>query len=452
MTKQRKHLFFLGLAFFLFFASVCSSLAAGQECATGNKNGVSIKATCQVSSWGGCPSGYIHTSRAGVAVSFTGPASGGCGKEVCCFSNEDLNSTTECGKEGGRCRPINTESGSTCDDSEDYFGPAGCGFGEGCCVPKKTQPSSATTTPPSSSTASPADSSSSKADNTSSNQLVPCDTNCTLCHIVIGFKRIFDFFIKLLFIATMLAVTVSGVFYMVSTGNKGLIDAAKKGLTYSLMAFVVGMGSWIIINTIMVGFGFQHPYGGRWWEFTCDTTPAQGPASTGSGSPNWSAGKQNTGTGDGTCGGVKVRDSHNCNKTSKQLDDVMSCIQGKVANNNNNNGNNIARNVLRKIVFAQKAYAVGNIIFDTGFDFKGRTSKNSCHYGGQECQGQVNAVDLFGDLETAKNAAIECGADSVIYQNTAYFGGKTKPYSKNDHYDHVHISVNNSACRCDYLR
>jgi cell wall-associated NlpC family hydrolase len=80
----------------------------------------------------------------------------------------------------------------------------------------------------------------------------------------------------LLFVATMLVVTISGVFYMVSTGSKGMMDKAKKALTYGLTAFVIGMGCWLLINIIMTMVGFQNPTGGNWWEFTCDTTQTQG--------------------------------------------------------------------------------------------------------------------------------------------------------------------------------
>lgn len=113
--------------------------------------------------------------------------------------------------------------------------------------------------------------------------LVPCKNNCTLCHIVIGFQNIFNFFLGLLFIATMLIITVAGVFYMISGGNKGMMDKAKQGLTLSLTAFGIGMGSWLIINLIMNIMGYQHPIGGSWWQFTCDTVQTQGAAVTSSG-------------------------------------------------------------------------------------------------------------------------------------------------------------------------
>lgn len=201
--------------------------------------------------------------------------------EVCCKKG---NPTKKCGGAGGECRmtcePENVIYGLK--DTNNDCNESNFTNSEVCC--KKGNPSAADLSNQSTpSTA--ATSTSSRGDSTASG-LVPCNTNCTLCHLVVGFKRIFDFFIKTLFVATMLAITISGVFYMVSTGNKGLIEMAKKAITYSLMAFVIGMGAWIIINTIMIGLGFKHPYGGNWWEFTCDTSRSVGPVSSGS-APNW---------------------------------------------------------------------------------------------------------------------------------------------------------------------
>lgn len=278
--------------------------------------------------------------------------------------------------------------------------------------------------------------------------LVPCDTNCTLCHLVIGFKNIYEFFLKLLFVATMLAITVSGVFYMVSAGSKTLTEMAKKALTYSLTAFVIGMAGWILINTVMTALGYKHPYGGSWWQFTCDTSKAS-PAGGGAGSsnPNWSGGQQNTGTGDGTCGGTKdyVEDKGNCGKTSKQLDDVLACIKkSQVAFNYEKKNRN---------PFVETTFAAGKFSIGLGVDNPGHIT-NSCHYGGRNCQGQGNAADLTGsNLEEIQNAAIACGADSVIHNGMAYYGGNSKPYTgSNPHTGHVHISSNNCACGCDYLR
>jgi hypothetical protein len=163
--------------------------------------------------------------------------------------------------------------------------------------------------------------------------LVPCKDNCTLCHIVIGFKKIFDWLMGLLFIATMLVITISGVFYMVSTGSKGMMDKAKKALTYALTAFVLGMGCWLVVNIIMLMVGFQNPTGGNWWEFTCDTTQTQGAVVSGGGTAG-------TGTGGGTAPGDYKPSpcADGAVKNAQALQDKTIYDQGSLRGQQDSNG------------------------------------------------------------------------------------------------------------------
>jgi hypothetical protein len=297
--------------------------------------------------------------------------------------------------------------------------------------------------------------------NYASAALVPCGLNgaadCTLCHIVIGFKNIFDWLMGLLFVTTMLVITISGVFYMVSTGSKTMMDKAKKALTYALTAFVIGMGCWLLINIIMTMVGFQNPTGGNWWEFTCDTTQTQGATpstvSTGTGSGSGSTGtSKSAGTGNGTCGGVGGQTSL-CKYQTKELESLLSCIKGKVAMNDSVNSK-IAR------YFIKPVYAASTLRADylskesdlqdcsgSGYSkAKCIHMQNSCHWGGTNCAGQINAADLTGsDLNAIRQAATACGGFS-IYNGTNYRAdGSTS--SASDHEKHVHISPMN-GCGC----
>ncbi|PIV84295.1 MAG: hypothetical protein COZ87_03375 [Candidatus Moranbacteria bacterium CG_4_8_14_3_um_filter_43_15] len=116
--------------------------------------------------------------------------------------------------------------------------------------------------------------------------LVPCDTSenlqaCTLCHLVIGFKNIFDYLISSLFVVFTLGVVIAGMFYMVSSGNKSLIEKAKTALTYSLMGAVIALTSWLLVNAVLNALGYKNA--GSWYNFTCDTTPSKGPGTLGPG-------------------------------------------------------------------------------------------------------------------------------------------------------------------------
>jgi len=324
---------------------------------------------------------------------------------------------------------------------------ADCGSGMVCCISDSSIKDQNYQTPSDPSVYSKSDSSASAVSSSDPGGLVPCD-NCTLCHIVIGFKRIYEFFLKLLFVATMLAITVSGVFYMVSAGSKTLTEMAKKALTYSLTAFVIGMAGWIIINTMMTALGYQHPYGGRWWEFTCDTTPSKGPVS--SGRTITGSGGGGVAPGDGTCGGVSVaQNSGQCNSASKELENTLACVKNRVS------GISSSKNSFEAVYFlmgaAQAASSLsilslgqnqnnGNWQACVGENWNSSNCphvKYSCHYGGRNCQGQINAADLTGsNLSSIAAAAKECNSTGTVL-----FGDE-------DHKNHVHVSVNNAACGC----
>lgn len=290
-------------------------------------------------------------------------------------------------------------------------------------------------------------------------QLVPCgigpgNADCTLCHLVLGFKNIYDYLLEILLAATTLVVVVAGIIYMVSSGSKGMIDKAKSALTYALTAMILALTAWLIINATLNALGFRNA--GSWYNFTCDTTQTQGPTGgTGGGTLPGTvrSGTTNTAQGDGSCGGTKniVEDSKNCGKTSQALDTVLACINNRMNKTSlNSGGNNYFPFEIEKV------FAAGKISIGIGIDQSSHTT-NSCHYGGTACQGQANAADLHGDLPALKDAAIACGADTVLYDRMAYFGGNSQSFSGNGggdsaHVRHVHISVNNKACGCDYLK
>ena len=109
----------------------------------------------------------------------------------------------------------------------------------------------------------------------SSGGLVPCTDDCTLCHLVLGIKGIFDFLLKLLLATCLLGITIAGVLYMVSAGSSSLIEKAKKPLPIPSPLFVLLLCSWLIVNAVMNALGFKQA--GGWSSFTCDTTQTVAP-------------------------------------------------------------------------------------------------------------------------------------------------------------------------------
>ncbi|MFA6285020.1 MAG: pilin [Parcubacteria group bacterium] len=140
--------------------------------------------------------------------------------------------------------------------------------------------------------------------------LVPCgigegNADCTLCHLILGFQNIYNYLLALILSATTLVVVVAGVMYMVSSGNKGMIEKAKSALSYALTAMVLALVAWLIINATLSALGFKHPFSGKWYEFTCDTTQTTS-TSTGTGTGT----NTNTNTNTGTSTGCAAVASH----------------------------------------------------------------------------------------------------------------------------------------------
>ena len=82
--------------------------------------------------------------------------------------------------------------------------------------------------------------------------IVPCGHDgkaCTLCDLIKGFKILFDYGIKIIAVITLACATFAGVMYIVSSGNEGTMESAKKFLSASLIGFAVVLGAWVMVNT-----------------------------------------------------------------------------------------------------------------------------------------------------------------------------------------------------------
>lgn len=128
--------------------------------------------------------------------------------------------------------------------------------------------------------------------------IVPCGktAGCTLCHLIIGFERIFKYLAEILFTVTMVFIVVAGVMYMISGGNKSLMEKAKQAIILALSGFVLFLCSWLLIGGILTALGYKQV--GSWWSFDCDTTQTTGPVSSGSSSgSSSSSSSSSSGTG-----------------------------------------------------------------------------------------------------------------------------------------------------------
>lgn len=107
--------------------------------------------------------------------------------------------------------------------------------------------------------------------------LVTCGTGqdmCTLCDLIAGMNRIIQYLMKLAIGVALLAMTIGGVMYVVSAGDKGFADKAKGAITNAAWGFVIIFAGWLIINTTITYLGTYTNLGiqgvGSWGNFECN--------------------------------------------------------------------------------------------------------------------------------------------------------------------------------------
>jgi len=96
---------------------------------------------------------------------------------------------------------------------------------------------------------------------------------CTLCDLIAGMNRIIQYLMKLAIGVALLAMTIGGVMYVVSAGDKGLADKAKGAITNAVVGFAIIFAGWLIINTTITYIGSYTNLGiqgvGSWGNFEC---------------------------------------------------------------------------------------------------------------------------------------------------------------------------------------
>lgn len=120
--------------------------------------------------------------------------------------------------------------------------------------------------------------------------LVPCGlkggTPCTLCHLIVGIKNIVDWLIKIAVTAALTGITISGVMYVISTGDPGMMQTAKNFLKACIIGFILTLGAWLIVSLTMWLIAAQTDLGisKKWNEFDCTGAGSTSSSSTDSSS------------------------------------------------------------------------------------------------------------------------------------------------------------------------
>ena len=120
---------------------------------------------------------------------------------------------------------------------------------------------------------------------TSSGGIVPCGTDatgpCTLCHLIIGIQKLFNFGILLVTTIAFVGIFIGGAMYMISAGDTSMMESAKKFITASMIGFALVFGAWLIVNIVLNIIPTKTDLGiGKtsWYSFTCSTTSSNTPS------------------------------------------------------------------------------------------------------------------------------------------------------------------------------
>ena len=78
---------------------------------------------------------------------------------------------------------------------------------------------------------------------------------CTVCHLVLGGKGLIDWGLRVMTYIAIAVIVAMAILYIVSTGDEGLMGTAKGGIKAAFIGFIIMLGAWLIVNTILTLFG-----------------------------------------------------------------------------------------------------------------------------------------------------------------------------------------------------
>lgn len=256
---------------------------------------------------------------------------------------------------------------------------------------------------------------------------------CTLCHLLIMAKNIFDLMFAWLIIVALGFLTIAGVIFIVSLGNQARRALAKNIVEKTLGGFALFILSWLIVYTILVVLSVDEDMLGltrgvdRWFEFSCSTTSSYG-AYQGEGyelppTPPGPPPPGPTAPPDDTPYTFQPGIQPQVGDASTALLEFMFCMNEQLP---------------------AAAKVVSSISDSAGMDRCVNDysrppcahSEFSCHYGGRNCRGESYAVDFANEYYHSMiyAAAIACnGSAYVVNEGT-----------------HVHVSIGAaSGCGCN---
>jgi hypothetical protein len=80
---------------------------------------------------------------------------------------------------------------------------------------------------------------------------------CTLCHVFILLRDIFNFALQILASLAVLSVFIGGVYMLVSGANPSMFAQGVQIIQYAIIGIILTGASFVILNTLLVILGFQ---------------------------------------------------------------------------------------------------------------------------------------------------------------------------------------------------
>jgi len=93
--------------------------------------------------------------------------------------------------------------------------------------------------------------------------------DCTLCHLILMSQLIIEFLLRVATVVGAFFLVVAGLYYITAAGQPDKITMAKKIFEKVLVGFLIIFISWIIVDTILIMFGYIDPLGDGSWHMMC---------------------------------------------------------------------------------------------------------------------------------------------------------------------------------------
>jgi len=177
--------------------------------------------------------------------------------------------------------------------------------------------------------------------------LVPCghgsdiNNRCTLCHLIVGFQKLVQYALYLAISIALVGVFFAGVIYIISTGDEGMMSAAKNFLRASLTGFALILGAWLIVNITLTVIATKD-------NTAKSTSENPGDMALGIGVASWfqfyCKGTVNTPPGGETCTGAGGSCGDSSCKNVAPGGPFSDCLTGTCCLDKNNKPNNSCNN------------------------------------------------------------------------------------------------------------